>query len=84
MPSIQIFGDSIAHGGRDLERGGWPLRIRRHMSAHGLGDAGFVQARSGDTSFDVCKRMPIEIALRGSETVIIAIGTNDAQILGDS
>ena len=84
MPSIVVFGDSIAHGGRDMEHGGWPLRLRRHMRQHDLGDALWVQARSGDTSFNLRRRLPIEIGLRPAETVLIAIGTNDAQVLMDA
>lgn len=38
----------------------------------------------GDTSYDLIRRMPLELPLRGTETVIIAIGTNDAQIMKDS
>jgi lysophospholipase L1-like esterase len=80
MASITVFGDSIIHGGRD---GGWPIRLRTRMWECGFGDQLYVQGVPGNTSFDLVRRMPIELPLRPTETIIIAIGTNDAQLLWD-
>lgn len=75
---ISVFGDSITHGGAD---GGWPLRVRQRLWDSGRGDQVYVQGVPGDTSANLLKRMPIELPLRPTETIIIAIGTNDAQML---
>ena len=77
---LTVYGDSIAHGGRD---GGWPIRLRQRLWECGLGDGLYVQAIPGNTSFDLVRRMPVELPLRPTQSVLIAIGTNDAQRLMD-
>ena len=82
MPSLAIFGDSIAHGGGDPQ-GGWPVRIRLKLVAAGLGDHAYPRGLPGDTSATLLDRFADELQHLPCETAVICIGTNDCQVLRD-
>ena len=86
LPRIVVFGDSIAWGSYDVERGGWVERIKQHFLQTGVNEdyvAVYNAGVSGDRTGDVLKRFDSEIAARAprwgeSITIVIAIGINDA------
>lgn len=84
---VLCFGDSITHGYRDRERGGWVERLRQEKerktdepkwySFYNLGIA-------GDTSRDLLERFEEESLTRRSDdgtVILIQIGINDSQLL---
>lgn len=79
--TIAIFGDSIAWGAYDVE-GGWVNRLKGFLGertedffvVYNLGI-------SGDSSEDLLNRIGVESAARNPDTIIIAIGANDASYL---
>lgn len=78
--NILIFGDSIAWGAYDGEKGGWVNRLKTSLWNHDC----FVYnlGISGDTSYGVLRRMSKQIEyidnLEDETAIIIAIGINDA------
>lgn len=75
---ICVFGDSIAHGWFDFEKGGWVSRLKIFLEKRGDFRV-FNLSIPGDTSNDLIKRVKSEIKPRKPELVIIAIGINDCQ-----
>ena len=79
--TIAIFGDSITWGAYDLE-GGWANRLKKFLEertedffvVYNLGI-------SGDSSEDLLNRIGVESAARNPDTIIIAVGANDASYL---
>jgi len=79
---INIFGDSIAWGAGDEEKGGWVNRLREYLDnkksdyfgVYNLGIA-------GDDTSGVVKRFSVENASRKPDTIIIAIGINDSRYI---
>ena len=78
--SICVFGDSIAWGSNDLEKGGWVSRLKMHMlekydvNVYNLGI-------SGDATEEVLKRVEAELKAREPQVIVFAIGINDSQYL---
>ncbi len=78
MTTICIFGDSIAFGANDFEKGGWAdqlkvyLRKKNFITTYNLGV-------SGDNSDDLLERLEAECIAREPNVILIAIGTNDSQ-----
>jgi len=90
---VLVFGDSIAQGYWD-DNGGWVQRIRKEFEKDRLADQANLQLDvpwvfnlgiSGDNSRGLLERIEGEIVTRNTNdsTIVIAIGTNDAQIKDD-
>ena len=81
MNSICIFGDSIASGASDTEKGGWANRLRHHFDNQN-GDDDIVVYNlgvRGDTTTSLLKRVNVECEARKPSIIIFAIGINDSQ-----
>ena len=76
---IGIWGDSIVHGGCDVELGGWVNRLRLYLAKRELGDHVFNLGLGGQTSAQVLARLATEIEARAGhiDYVMIGVGTND-------
>lgn len=75
--TICIFGDSIAWGAFDNERGGWAEMLKTYFfgkdrNIYNLGI-------SGDNTNKLIKRFYSECATRKPDIIIFAIGENDSQ-----
>ena len=79
--NICIFGDSIAWGEHDCEKGGWAERLRTCL----MGDDISIYNLSidGDIISELLKRFEAEAALREPDVIIFAIGVNDTITIGD-
>lgn len=77
---ICIWGDSIANGYNDFEKGGWVerLSLRFWNTLEYKGPNVMNLGISGDTSADVRKRFPVEFGAREPEIVVFAVGINDS------
>lgn len=77
---ICIFGDSIAYGSFDPEKGGWVSRLKHHCE---LGREDEIeiynQSICGDTTKNLLLRLDTEITARQPDMIIFAIGINDSQ-----
>lgn len=77
--SICIFGDSIAWGAWDIEKGGWVNRLWFHVAKR---DKDYVeiynQSISGGTTETILKRFENEAKIRGADAIIFQTGGNDA------
>lgn len=74
--TICIFGDSIAWGATDCEKGGWVERLKtslmtKDVDVYNLGI-------SGDTTEGLIKRFDTEAEVRVPDAVVFAIGINDS------
>lgn len=85
MARILVFGDSIAWGAWDLEKGGWVNRLRLSLDEKNISDSDFYctvynLGISGDTSDDILRRFEFEAQQRLKEDVIflIGVGINDS------
>ncbi|MBL7155245.1 MAG: hypothetical protein ISS88_01945 [Candidatus Portnoybacteria bacterium] len=76
---ICIFGDSIAWGVDDKEKGGWPARLRKYFETNGFNVKITNLGVCGDNTDDLLKRFKTEAAAREPNVIIFAIGTNDSQ-----
>ena len=83
MPDICIFGDSIAYGFSDLEKGGWVNRLRLYVENEHPEWACQVynQGVSGDDTNDLLNRFKTEAEAREPEIIIFAIGINDSMYI---
>jgi len=79
--TICIFGDSITWGAYDPEQGGWATRLRNHFEAQDKDIDVYNLGISGDNTADLLERIEIEAKAREPETIIFAIGINDAQFI---
>ncbi len=84
MVNILVFGDSIAWGAFDLEKGGWVDRLKLYMADRGdifVYNLGV----SGNNTADILTRFESEARARvdeDEETIIIfAVGINDSHLL---
>jgi lysophospholipase L1-like esterase len=80
--TICIFGDSIAWGASDCEKGGWADQIKNTLMSEDI-DV-YNLGISGDTTEDLLKRIDNEIEARNPDIIIIAIGINDSLSIGES
>ena len=78
LKRICIFGDSIARGGIDRERGGWVNRLRKHIESSNHDARVYNLGVSGGTTDDLLERFSVEAKAREPEIIIFAIGINDA------
>ena len=75
MQTICVFGDSIAWGASDSEKGGWVERLKIYMGEHRSGNV-YNLGVSGDTTNDLLERFEQEAKARESDVIIFAVGTN--------
>ncbi len=78
---ILVFGDSIAAGVIDYEKGGWVQRLKSFFLKESDGEVSFYNcAISGDTTEEVLARFKTEAKARigDDEVIIFAIGINDS------
>ena len=84
MQKIFVFGDSIAYGAWDPQ-GGWVERLRQWLFCTTRGEYNrgtFLYNLSvvGETTAEILRRFPAEIAARQSgDLIVFAAGINDAQ-----
>lgn len=76
--SICVFGDSIAWGAWDEERGGWVNRLKLSLESKDHESQIYNLAIDGETSHGVLDRLEAETAPRSASFAIVAIGTNDS------
>jgi lysophospholipase L1-like esterase len=85
MATICVFGDSITWGAVDPKEGGWANRLRNYFESQGLRVDEDVDVYnlgvSGDNTADLAVRFDAEVRARKPDTIIFAIGINDAQFL---
>ena len=76
---IGVWGDSLVHGGLDVEMGGWVHRMRCYLAGRGLGDHCFELGLGGQNSADVLQRIGAELYFRQGyvDHVIVGVGIND-------
>jgi len=86
MQKIFVFGDSIAYGAWDPQ-GGWVERLRQWVFAttrgeYNLGTFLYNLSVVGETTAELLRRFPAEIAARQSgDLLVFAAGINDAQFV---
>jgi len=88
---VLIFGDSIAHGAWDTEKGGWVQRIKSFLDEETLSESEneyiiYSLGVSGNNTEDLLERFEFETKQRLKENdeelmFIFAIGTNDSQFI---
>ena len=79
--NICIFGDSIAWGAFDTEKGGWAERLKMFFETE-FEDAEVCNLSiSGNITEDVLKRFEPESKVREANVLIFAIGINDSQYI---
>ncbi len=79
--NICIFGDSIAWGASDRERGGWADMLKLYFQEHDDMTQVYNLGICGDNTNDLLARFPGECAARKPDVIVFAIGINDAQYL---
>jgi lysophospholipase L1-like esterase len=79
--NICIFGDSIAWGAHDPERGGWVNHLRNYIEASGLDFKVYNLGVSANTTNDILKRFEAEAKARQAFLIVFAIGINDTLLL---
>ena len=85
MNTICIFGDSIAYGAWDLEKGGWPNRLRNYFESQDQEIWLYNLSISGNTSEHLLSRFKNEAKARTAESpidlIIFSVGINDSMYL---
>ncbi len=77
--NICVFGDSIAFGYYDLEKGGWVNRLRIYLDNKKDFDGEIYNfGTSGDTTNDLLNRFDKETGALKPDAIIFSIGTNDS------
>jgi len=76
---IGVWGDSLVHGGNDLEHGGWATRQKLYLMRRKLGDHVFDLGIGSNNSQDVLERLVPELRARQLfiDYVLISVGLND-------
>lgn len=82
--TICVFGDSVAWGAWDPEKGGWVNRLRLALEAKSRDFEVYNCSVSGDTTADVLVRFEVEALARKPELIVFAIGDNDTLIRKNS
>jgi len=77
MKTICVFGDSIAWGAWDKEKGGWVERLKVYLWEKDPDSEVYNLGISGNTTIDILKRFDGEAAARKPNIVIFATGLND-------
>jgi lysophospholipase L1-like esterase len=82
MSNICVFGDSIAWGAFDKEKGGWVNRLRLFFDSKFDGEIHLYNLGvSGENTEKLLKRFKDECRAREANIIIFAIGINDAQYI---
>lgn len=79
--TICIFGDSIAWGADDTEKGGWADRLKTHCFREGKDVEIYNLGILGDVTEGVLSRFDAECDVRNPQIIIFAVGINDTQFL---
>jgi len=76
---IGVWGDSLVHGGNDLEHGGWVTRLKLYLMRRKLGDHVFDLGIGGNNSRDVLERIEAELYARRLfiDYLLVSVGLND-------
>lgn len=77
--TICIFGDSIAWGDSDCEKGGWADRLKNYLMNEDI--IAYNLGVSDDTTEDILKRFDNEAEARRPDIILFAIGINDSLII---
>jgi lysophospholipase L1-like esterase len=78
---ICVFGDSIAWGAFDYEKGGWVERLKTFLMESEEDVMLFNLGVHGDNTEDLVKRFHSESAAREPDLIVFAIGINDSQYI---
>jgi lysophospholipase L1-like esterase len=81
MQKIISFGASTAYGARDYEKGGFLFRVVEALSAAGEYEA-INYGKIGDSTKDMLTRIK-SLEIPNGATVIITLGINDVQRIGE-
>lgn len=76
---ICIFGDSIAWGASDYEKGGWVERLKAYFLEQTDDVSVYNLGISGDTAAGVLARFEREAKTRIADIIVFAVGINDSQ-----
>ena len=79
--NICIFGDSIVWGAWDKEKAGWANRLSIYYQNNNDENIVYNLGIPSETSTNLIKRIKNECEARNPNTIIIAIGINDALYL---
>lgn len=80
MARICIFGDSIAYGEWDPDKGGWANRLKNNLESESTNEIEVYNLSiCGDTTKGLLMRLPTETMARHPDIIIFAIGINDSQ-----
>lgn len=79
--NICIFGDSIAWGAFDTEKGGWVNRLKIFLEKKFKSVAVYNLGISGDITDDVLERFESESRAREANILVFAIGINDSRYI---
>jgi len=79
--NICIFGDSIAWGANDYEKGGWVERLKSYCLKNKEDVHVYNLGISGDDTDGLFKRFELEAAARDPNLIIFAIGINDSHYI---
>lgn len=86
MNSICLFGDSTSWGAWDLDGGGWPMRLWKHIGIR-EGEAYcelYNCSISGGTTQTILDRFESEAKIRGADALLFQTGGNDAAYLPET
>jgi lysophospholipase L1-like esterase len=76
--NICIFGDSIAWGAKDYDKGGWVERLKTYCLKNLKDVSVYNLSIFGESTEGLLKRFEIEAVTRKPELIIFAEGINDA------
>lgn len=80
MPkTICIFGDSIAYGNSDTEKGGWVNRLKVFLEEKDPDNEVYNLGVPGDNTEKLLERFEKECSVRKPDIIVFAIGINDSQ-----
>ncbi|MBU3896986.1 MAG: hypothetical protein KJ697_03595 [Nanoarchaeota archaeon] len=78
---ILVFGDSIAYGFYDTEKGGWVERLKAYLYENTDDDGVYNLGISADKTVEILKRLELEAKVRNPGLIIFAIDINDSVLL---
>lgn len=78
--TICVFGDSVACGYYDYEKRGWVARLDEYINSKEWENDIYNLSINGDDTNRLIQRFESEAKYREPEVIIIAEGTNDAQL----
>jgi lysophospholipase L1-like esterase len=80
--TICIFGDSIAWGASDCEKGGWADQLKNRLMFENINT--YNLGISDDTTNNLLERFEAEATARNPEIIVFAIGINDSLNIKES